>query len=102
VSSLLLRDSGEPDASKQAEEKLHIALAETPNDVIALRVLAGLLADRGAYGPLIQLIEPHVDNTDQRFRSAVLPLLLKAYDRTRNLVKAAALRRKLAGEESAE
>jgi tetratricopeptide (TPR) repeat protein len=92
---VLLRQSGEPNASVQAEAQLRIALKETPNDVIALGALASLLHARGAHGPLISLIEPHIGLPNQKFRQSVLPLLLEAYDRSRQLVKAATLRRTL-------
>ena len=99
---LLLRQSGEPNASELAEEQLRVALAETPNDVIVLGALAELLSRKGADVLLIQLIEPHIDLPDPRFQRSVMPLLLAAYDRTHELVKASRLRRKIRGDDALE
>lgn len=92
---ILLRDSGEPNAASLAVEKLQTALQETPNDYVAIGVLANLLDARGAHRVLIELVEPHIQSSDQKFRKTVLPLLLKSYDRSTELLKAARLRQEL-------
>lgn len=96
--AMLLKDSGEADGPARAEEKLRISLAETPNDHIALSVLAQLLWRRGAYRPVVDLLQPHVDDRAPRFRERALPLLLKAYDELNEIGRAADLRRTLRNE----
>jgi tetratricopeptide (TPR) repeat protein len=92
---LLARDSGEPSAHSDAEEALIGCLAETPNDEIALASLARLYDRRGAYGLVIALLEPHSFQSDSRFGKTAGPLLLRAYDKTVEIGKAASLRRRL-------
>lgn len=92
---ILLRDSGEPNAGALAVEKLQTALGETPNDLVAIGVLAALLHSRRAYRVLIEVVEPHIYTPNQQFRKTVLPLLLEAYDNTTELLKAATLRKEL-------
>lgn len=89
---LLLRDSGLADAAHLAEEKLQVALRESPADQVALTVLASLYAARGAYRLVIELLEPHADNPAPKFRERALPQLLKAYEALNEIGKAALLR----------
>lgn len=90
--ALLIRDSGEPDAGRTAEEALEAALVETPNDQIALAALASLLDKRGAYRRVIEVLEGHSINPATKFGKSAGPVLLKAYERTTEMAKAAALR----------
>jgi tetratricopeptide (TPR) repeat protein len=92
---LLLRDSGEPGAAKEAEEKLLAAHESDPADPIARYALAGLYDRRGAYRKVIELLEPIRTTQNPKTRQMSLPLLLKAYDKSRDIVKAAELRREL-------
>lgn len=90
---LLVRDSGEPDASGTAEEALMAALVETPNDQIALAALAALFDKRGAHRKVIELLESHLMGESGRFSKLAGPLLLRAYEKTMEIGKAAVLRR---------
>lgn len=94
---LLLKDSGEPNAAERAEEALSTAVAETPHDEVALGVLASLLDARHASSKLIVVVEPHMARASRKFISLAGPLLLRAYERTTELTKAAVLRSKLDG-----
>ena len=89
---LLLRDSGQPDATKRAEEKLAIALQCAPRDDITRYALATCLDKRGSYHEVVQVLEPLASTDNVKTQQRVRPLLLKAYDRTSQIVKAAQLR----------
>jgi len=89
---MVLRDSGDPDATDRAITSFDIALIETPNDVVAAHALAVMLARKGSFARIVKLLEPLVDHPNPRTRDFVRPLLLLAYDRTGDLLKAALLR----------
>lgn len=92
---LLVRDSGQPNALALAEEKLQAAMDQAPSDPIARHALANCYDKRGAYRLVIELVEPVVDTKNQRTRELTLPLLLRAYEKTNELLKASELRAKL-------
>lgn len=92
---LLLRDSGRPDALEMAEERLTVANSESPDDPVARHALATCYDRRGAYRAVIDLLEPARHTRNPRSRKTTLPMLLKAYEKVRELVKAAELRREL-------
>jgi tetratricopeptide (TPR) repeat protein len=97
---MLLRDSGYPNATDLAIEKLEIAHAEDPRDVVATHALAHMLGKRGVYRRVIELLEPLASSRSEATRQKTLPLLLEAYDQSGEMVKAASLRpivRKLNG-----
>jgi tetratricopeptide (TPR) repeat protein len=89
---MLLRDSGDPQATDLAIEKFETALAETPNDVLAVDALARMLDRKGAYRRVIDLLEPLLQHPNYKTRKMSAPLLLKAYERTGEMVKAARVR----------
>ena len=89
---ILTRDSGSPDATDSAIEKLTEAHAEAPDDVVAISVLAQLMDRKGAYKRVIELVEPIKDSQKPESRRFTLPLLLKAYERLGEIVKAVELR----------
>lgn len=89
---ILLRDSGVPDAAVRAEERLLIAFAENSTDAVTRHVLASCYDKRGAYRKVIELLEPVADTSDSKTRAKTLPYLLRAYEMTSELVKAAELR----------
>lgn len=95
---ILLRASGEPDATKKAAESLRIAVSETPNDLVAVGALAQVLDRMGVSKEIIVLLEKHEGEDSQKFRATVDPILLKAYERTNDVVKLAVMRRRLAEE----
>lgn len=86
---MLLKDSGQSESTDLAIEKFEIALAETPNDVMAIHALATMLERKGQYSRVKHLLEPLIDHSSEKTRSFVLPLLLTAYRNEGDLVKAA-------------
>jgi len=92
---MLLRDSGDPDATELAIEKFEVALAETPNDPVTIHALAHMLSRKGAYRRVIGLLEPLARHSSQTTRKKTFPLLLEAYEAAGELLKAAELRRKM-------
>lgn len=92
---MLLKDSGGPQATEDAIEKFETALVETPNDVLAIDALARMLDRKGVYRKVIDLLAPHVGRLNDRSKRIMLPLLLKAYERSGEAVKAAELRQKM-------
>jgi hypothetical protein len=92
---ILLKDSGEPDATQKAAEALRQALDETPNDRVAIGALAQVLDRMGASREIISLLEPHREIGSRKFRKKTDPILLHAYERTSELLKAAQLRRSM-------
>ena len=89
---LLLRDSGDVNSTEDAIEKLEIAFREAPNDPITVTVLAKLYDRKGVYGRVIELLEPFKKHPSEKTRAKSLPLLLKAYDATKDILNAATLR----------
>lgn len=89
---ILLKDSGEPDATQKAAEALRQALEETPNDKVAVGALAQVLDRMGAAREVISLLEPHRGVGSRKFREKTDPILLRAYERINELLKAAQLR----------
>jgi lipopolysaccharide biosynthesis regulator YciM len=89
---MLLRDSGDADATDRAIEKFEIALEEMPHDAVAIHALAMMYERKGAYRRVIELLEPLVSHSSTRTRQMTLPVLLKAYERVNEVVKAAELR----------
>lgn len=92
---MLLRDSGEPEATDLAIEKFETALIETPNDVLAIHALAHMLERKGKYNRVIELLEPLKDHPQRSTREKTLPLLLHAYEHTGDILKAAQLKTQL-------
>ncbi len=92
---LLLRESGRPDAVAAAEERLLVAHAQIPDDPVARHALASCLDKRGAYRRVIELLEPVIDTRNEKTKKQSLPLLLRAYERTNELLKASELRGRL-------
>ncbi len=92
----LLRESGEADATDLAVEKFEIALKEAPNDPITIYGLASMLDRKGHSGRVIELLNPLRSHSSPRTRERCLPLLLRAYERMGELLKAAELRDLLA------
>ena len=89
---MLLRDSGRPDATQQAIDKFEVAFEETPNNAVLVHALASMHARLLHWRLVIELLEPIKDHRKQKTRDLVLPLLLTAYDKTTEIVKAAELR----------
>lgn len=92
---ILLRDSGDPQATDLAIEKFEVALSETPNDVVAIHAFASMLERRGAHRRVIELLEPLAVHWSMKTRQKTLPLLLTAYERSGEFVKAAKLKSRI-------
>ena len=94
---LLLRDAGQPDSAAAAEEKLLTALEEAPEDAVIRHGLATCYDRRGAYRKVIEVLSPYkdYDSSKPRPRNGSIALLLKAYEKTNELLAAADLRQKL-------
>ncbi|MEU1587822.1 RNA-binding domain-containing protein [Micromonospora sp. NPDC005710] len=91
---ILMKDSGEPDAADKASMALKEAVAEAPSDLIAAGALAGVLDRKGASRAVIEVLESRFDRGDSKFRSIAYPVLLRAYERTNEILKAAELKRR--------
>ncbi|MFS8085735.1 MAG: hypothetical protein ACMG6H_08910, partial [Acidobacteriota bacterium] len=89
---MLLRDSGQAEATDLAIEKFEIALLETPNDVVAVHALAHMLDRRGTYSRVIELLAPLRNHQNAKTRRVTLPLLLNAYERTGDIVNASGIK----------
>lgn len=89
---MLLRDSGDPEATEKAIKCFETALIETPHDVLAIHALSAMLVRKAAFARIISLLEPLKDHPSQKTQEFVRPLLLLAYERTGELLKAAALK----------
>ena len=92
---MLLKDSGDPQATDLAIDKFENALDETPNDVLAIHALANMLERRGAYRRVVELLEPLSVHWSAVTRKKTLPLLLTAYEQLGEFVKAATLRARI-------
>jgi tetratricopeptide (TPR) repeat protein len=90
--ALLLRDSGSAEATDLAIEKFEIALSETPNDPITIFNLARMYERKGAYRRVITLLEPLATHPSDKARRLALPVLVTAYERAGDRLKAVELR----------
>jgi len=54
-----------------------------------------MLERKGYYGEVAELLEPLKAHPDDKTRKLVLPLLLKAYERTGKIIEAAEIRDRL-------
>lgn len=89
---MILRDSGDPEATDKAVANFQYALVETPNDVIAIHALAHMLSRKGQYQKVIELLEPLADHSSRMTREKTFSLLLVAYQQTGEMMKAASLK----------
>jgi len=89
---MLLRDSGDRDATDRAIEKFEIAHGEDPSDVIATHALAHMLSRKAQYLRVAELLAPLSRYPNETTRRKTLPLLLEAYEHVGEIVKAAELR----------
>ena len=92
---MLLKDSGQPEATNTAIEKFEIALQETPNDEYTIHALADMLGRKGMFGRVITLLEPLAQHSKISTRKKTLPLLLRAYEKTNDMLKAEETRQQI-------
>jgi tetratricopeptide (TPR) repeat protein len=90
--AMILKDSGDPQATDAAIENFETALLETPNDVVTVHSLAVMLARKGKFTRIKELLEPIAPTARGKTREFVLPLLLLAYEQCSESLKAAQLR----------
>jgi tetratricopeptide (TPR) repeat protein len=88
----LLRRSGQPDAHEQAIEKLNVAVAETPDDQLALHMLATCRVKCGHYKAAMPILERLVQERSAETRARSYPLLKVCYEKLGEVVKVAELR----------
>jgi tetratricopeptide (TPR) repeat protein len=89
---MLLRKSGDPNATDLAIEKFETAIRETPNDQFAIHALATMFERKGHYSRVIELLEPLLKHPSRKTRELSCPSLVRAYERTGQKVKAATIR----------
>jgi tetratricopeptide (TPR) repeat protein len=89
---MILRDSGDPEATERAIQCFEMAILENRNDVLAIHALAVMLARKSAFKRVIELLEPLRDHHNQKTREFAASLLLLAYTRTGALLEASGLR----------
>lgn len=92
---MLLRGSGLPDATDAAIEKFEVAREVTPNDAHLIHALASMYERKGVYKKVIELLEPLRQHPSPKTRKVALPLLLRAYEQTTDILGAAEVRREL-------
>jgi tetratricopeptide (TPR) repeat protein len=92
---MLLKDSGRADATDMAIDKFETALKETPNDAFLVHALATMYDRKGIYRRVIELLEPLRHHPSERTQMLALQLLLKAYERTTDILQAAETRAEL-------
>lgn len=95
---MLLRDSGDPDATDLAIRNFETALIETPNDVLAKHALAHMFSRKGAHQRVIELLEPLAAHTSRTTRQKTATLLLEAYVSTGEMLKAAKLKQAISAD----
>ena len=91
---MLLKDSGDPKATEKAAECFETALAETPDDPIAIHSLALMLARKSSFARVITLLEPLLQHRNPKTRDFASSVLLLAYGRTGEMLKASQLKAK--------
>jgi lipopolysaccharide biosynthesis regulator YciM len=92
---MLLKNSGDPEATDLAIQKFEVALLENRHDVVAAHALATMLARKGVHRRVIELLEPLLNHHSQSTRQKTIPILLKAYESVGEILKAAELRSQL-------
>lgn len=94
---MLLRDSGQADATDRAIECFEEALKDAPNDSVAIHALATMLQRKGQYRRVIELLEPLQANPSKKTREMVSNALRVAYERTGEMAKLAELKIRMEG-----
>jgi tetratricopeptide (TPR) repeat protein len=89
---MVLRDSGLPNAHRQAAEQLEISLEQTPNDVICRHALGDCYVKAGVYGKGAEVLEPLLEHQSHKTREKTYPLLLTCYTYLSETLKAAKIR----------
>jgi tetratricopeptide (TPR) repeat protein len=92
---MLLRNSGSVDATSRAIECFEMALAETPNDSLAIHALATMLLRSGQTRRVIDLLEPLLTHASRKTQEMAADTLLQAYKSSGDVVKATQLRDRL-------
>lgn len=98
---LLLRGSGRPDGLVTALEKLEVARAETPNDVILLHATASCLVKLEQFRRAIPILETLVCSSSAETRARSYDLLDRSYQKVGEKVALASLRTKWSADKDA-
>jgi tetratricopeptide (TPR) repeat protein len=89
---MVLRDSGLPNAHRQAAEHFEVALEQTPNDAICRHALGDCYVKAGVYGKGAEVLEPLLEHQSHKTREKTYPLLLDCYTYLSEPLKAAKIR----------
>jgi len=92
---MLYRDSGLPDATDIAIECFLIAYEISPHDRYTIHALAHMYDRKGQSEQVINLLEPLRTHHSKITRQKSLPLLLKAYQRQEDILKAAEVKEEI-------
>ncbi len=92
---MILRFSGQMDATDQAIEKFEEAHVHAPQDTVTIFALAQGLERKGMYVRAIPLLEKIVDHPFEDIRGKVRPLLLSCYQRQGEMMAVANLKAKM-------
>ncbi|HMH15187.1 MAG TPA: RNA-binding domain-containing protein [Edaphobacter sp.] len=89
---MVLRDSGLPNAHRQAAEQLEVALEQTPKDAVCRHALGDCYVKAGIYGKGAEVLEPLLEHPSSKTREKTYPLLLTCYTYLSEQLKAAKVR----------
>ncbi|MDP8210222.1 MAG: NB-ARC domain-containing protein [Candidatus Stygibacter australis] len=92
--AFLLRKSGRQNASNMAIDHLEISLENNPDDRYALTALATLYSKIGKHRKVIELVESLCECRDEVTVAIIVPLLKKAYNVNKDILKLAEMKRK--------
>jgi len=89
---MTLRDSGNPDAARDAAAKFEIALKVSPNDYMARHALGNMYVKIYAYDKAIDVFQPLLKAGVPKTLAMTVPLLQKCYERTNRTLELAELK----------
>jgi tetratricopeptide (TPR) repeat protein len=99
---MVLRNAGHPTATDEALESFLIALEANPDDILAAHGAATMYERKGMDLRVVELMEPLADHPYQETRKRALDLLVRAYTRRHDVIKANAYQEALSAIESPE
>lgn len=91
---MVLRDSGGPNAAREAAAKFEVALKERPNDFLARHALGNMYVKSHVYEKAIEVLEPLMQSGLTKTIIMTVPLLKKCYERTNKTFELADLKSK--------
>lgn len=96
---MVLKTSGMPEAYRQAAEKLHIALKESPNDALCRHALGDCYVKTSAFALAIDILKPLEESHRRDTREKTRALLEICYRATGQMLQLAELRQRMRNEE---